>query len=226
MHRFLLSIPLLLFSLPLFSQEVLRGEISEELEPVYAVFLGLPSPINTETASRWALEDSASAFSGMIYGWAFEYEPGERARMIEEFIELTPLGEVRFGDKRMRVTDTRTENNTLHIWSDYTLSAEQVYRMSAWKASNTIGVNATGYAALQGGAGTSERKMIKFSALEDAAKKAIRAYLRSNNKNRPSTSKGYISLAQFPSFHIANGKWTANAHFRLQLTSVSQFSVY
>jgi hypothetical protein len=98
--------------------------------------------------------------------------------------------------------------------------------MSAWKASNTIGVNATGYASLQGDAGTNERKMIKFSALEDAAKKAIRAYLRSNNKNRPSTTKGYISLAQFPAFHIANGKWAANARFRLQLTSVTPFSVY
>ncbi|MDR3324974.1 MAG: hypothetical protein LBS82_03160 [Spirochaetaceae bacterium] len=204
----------------------MRGGVVVELEPVYAVFLGLPSPIDRETASRWALEDSAAAFSGMIYGWTFEYEPGERARMIEEAVELSPLGAVPFGDERLRVTDVRSGDGILSVWSDYTLAPEQAYRMDAWKASNTVGVNATGTAPLQGAAGAKERRDIKFAALEDAVKKAIRAHLRLTNKNRPGSAAGRIALERFPEFAVADGRWTAHARFRLHVASVTPFAVH
>jgi hypothetical protein len=211
---------------PVFSQEVLRGEISGELEPVYAVFLGLPSPPDNATAALWALEDSAAVFAGMIYGWAFEYEPGERARNIPENIELRPLGTIQSGDERLKVSDARVKGDMLYMWSDYELSSEQAYRVAAWNSQNTIGVNGTGYAPLQGKPGVTERKDIKFSALEEAASRSVRSYLRTQVKNRPRIIKGYIALSRFPLYRIVEGKWAATARFRLQVTEVVPFSVY
>ncbi|MDR2864082.1 MAG: hypothetical protein LBV68_00545 [Spirochaetaceae bacterium] len=216
----------LIFSIPLSAQNVLRGEISEELEPVYAVFLGIPSPIDNKTAILWALEDSAAAFAGMIYGWNFEYEPGERSRNIPETLDLNSLGAIQFGDRRMSISDTRVENDMFYLSSDYTLSPEQEYRIKAWNASTTVGINTIGYASLQGNPGITDRRMIKFSALEDAVKKAIRSYFRSIVKNRPRAIKGYIALSQFPSFRIAHGQWAATARFRLQMSEIVPFSVY
>jgi hypothetical protein len=216
----------LVLAVPAFSQDVLRGEISGEMEPVYAVFLGLPSPLDNATAVLWALEDSAAAFSGMIYGWAFEYEPGERARNISENIELRPLGTIQSGDERLKVSDARVKNDMFYMWSDYELSSEQAYRIAAWNSQNTIGVNATGYAPLQGKPGITERKEIKFSALEEAACQSIRSQLRTRVKNRPRIIKGNIALSHFPLYRIVEGKWAATARFRLEVTEVVPFSVY
>jgi hypothetical protein len=221
---FLFIMPMIVSSL--WAQEILRGEVSEELEPVYAVFLGLPSPLDKETAALWALEDSATAFSGMIYGWYFEYEPGERARNISENIEMRPLGEIQTGDERLKVSDARIEGDMFYVWSDYYLSTEQLYRIENWKSQNTIGVNATGYSSLQGKPNITARKEIKLSALENAAGESIRAHLRTRIKNRPRMIKGYIALSQFPVYRIAQGKWAATARFRLQVTEIVPFSVY
>jgi hypothetical protein len=211
---------------PVFSEEILRGEIIEELEPVWAVFLGLPSPLDSATAALWALEDSAAAFAGMIYGWQFEYEPGERARNLAENIEMRSLGEIRSGDERLKVSDARIKGDAFSMWSDYHLSSEQIYRIESWKSQNVIGVNATGYSSLQGKAGVTERKDIKFSALEDAACRSIRSYMRSQIKNRPRIIRGYIALSQFPVYRIVEGKWAATGRFRLHITEVIPFSAY
>jgi hypothetical protein len=229
-----------LFCLSLFApnimaaQEVLRGEVVEELEPLWAVYLGEKSPLDNETVSRWALEDSAEAFSAMIYGWYFEYVPGEKARGIREHIELKKQGEIVYGDSALRVSDTKVLNGALRMCSDYELSPEQSYRVRGWKGAMTVGVNATGHSPLQGlpisdtqaDAQTYERKTLKFAALEDAASLAIRSYMRTQTKLRPRLICGYIALSQFPDFNIVNGMWASRARFRLQISEVVSFAAY
>ncbi|GMO47994.1 MAG: hypothetical protein Ta2B_30100 [Termitinemataceae bacterium] len=225
--KFALHISLIFFFCQsVFSQEVLRGEICVELEPVYAIDLGVSSPIDNSTAVRWALEDAQSAFSGMIYGWSFEYTPPNKARQIEESLDLTGLGLVQFGDEKMLVSDVRKENDLFFVWVDYQLNDMQKKRLTAWNSHAAFNANSQGYGALMGEAGITDRRDIKKGALEDAVKKAILAKLRLLYKNRPLRASGYISLSKFPIFRLKSGRWSCVASFRIEITGIENYSAF
>jgi hypothetical protein len=86
------------------SADMLRIELSVEMEPLYLDDLGIDSPIDIKTARLWALEDSAEIFSALLYGWDFEYEPGELAREHTEYLSLKPIGRVKTDDSRIKTS--------------------------------------------------------------------------------------------------------------------------
>ena len=67
---------------------------------------------------------------------------------------------------------------------------------------------------------------IKQTALEDAARSAIRTMLRGSERNRPKAAEGFISLAEFPSFWMDAGQWAARGRFRVSITEVVPFAAY
>jgi hypothetical protein len=206
--------------------EDLRGEVSVEMEPVYALFLGVPYPLDGETASRWAREDAAAAFSGMIYGWSFVYEPGERARSIPESLELEARGEVQAGDSELSVTDTAVRDGVFYMTADYPLDHARQNRMRQWRSAAVSRVQATGYGPLQGWAGVTDRRQIKEAALQDAMKKAVRQKIRLTERNRPRAVTGLIALSKFPLYRMNNGQWAATAEFRIEITETIPFAAY
>jgi hypothetical protein len=115
----------------------------------------------------------------MIYGWDFFYEIGEKARDLEEQLSLTERGRVAFADPRLSVTDAAADPHRLTIWIDYAPDEAQERRLAAWKAGDFKPVKGLGTAPfsapLEG----------KRAALEDAARAALRAYLRGTERNRP-----------------------------------------
>jgi hypothetical protein len=204
--------------------EELRGEVSVEVEPVYALFLGAPYPLDGETASRWAREDVAAAFSGMIYGWNFVYEPGERARGAAESLELEARGGIRPDDPALVVTDTDERDGVFYMTADYSLDYARKNRMRQWQSSPVV--QAAGYGPLQGWAGVTDRRQIKETALQDAMKKAVRQKLRLTERNRPRAATGLIALSKFPLYRMNNGQWTAAAEFRIEIMEITPFAAY
>jgi hypothetical protein len=219
---------LLLCAAPLVlqAQEALRGEVAIDLEPVYAVFLEAPYPLDAETAGRRALAESAMFFSAMIYGWSFRYDIGERVRGIAEEFELTPLGTIPAGDPGLRVTDAHVRDRRFYLWTDYRLNEAQQRRFRAWKSGAVRTAQAVGYGPLGGPENAAGWLDIKRKALEDAARAAVRAMLRGNERNRPREARGFISLAAFPRYFIDSGQWAASARFRVELTGLAPFSAY
>jgi hypothetical protein len=209
-----------------FSQDVLRGEVCVELEPVYAQFLGVPYPLDSATATQWAVEDAAAAFSGIIYGWAFSYEPGEAARGIQEFLELRALGEIRTDDTRLELTDAAIRNGLFYLQADYAVDEAQKKRLLAWKSAPVSSAQSLGYGPLQGEQGVVERRQIKETALKNAMKKAIRKKLRISEKNRPGAATGYIALSKFPLYGMQDGMWAAGAEFKIEIKSIVPFAAY
>jgi hypothetical protein len=204
--------------------EELRGEVSVEMEPVYALFLGVPYPLDGDTASRWAREDAAAAFSGMIYGWAFVYEPG--ARGASESLALEARGGIQPGDPALTVTDTDERDGVLYMAADFSLDYARQNRMRQWRSAAVSVVQATGYGPLQGWAGVTDRRQIKGTALQDAMKKAIRQKVRLTERNRPRAVTGLIALSKFPLYRMNNGQWAAAAEFRIEVTGIIPFAVY
>ncbi|GMO21018.1 MAG: hypothetical protein LBG79_08325 [Spirochaetaceae bacterium] len=217
---------LLLLSSQRSQEVVLRGEAAVDLEPVYLVRLGEKTVIDAETAAIWALEECADAFSGMVYGWEFDYEPGERARSLKEKLTLTALGSIKSEDPRIKISSASIRDNVYYLWCDFNLSVEQQFRLRTWNSADKKERAVRGYSPLEGPEGITERKMIKQSALEDAMKKAIRAALAEKERNRPRIAHGKIALSAFPIYRIFAGNWAAQARFRVEITEVIPFSAY
>lgn len=204
---------------------VIRGEVYVDFEPIYAGHIDEDYPLDVPMASRRALEELALFFSGMIFGWAFNYEIGERARGIEENLELEAVDVIQFGDPAMRVTDTEIRDMRLRVWADYHLNDSLQRRMQMWRTGTIRNAQATGY----GPSYLEEYPgwiTVKKMALEDAARAALRASLQGSERNRPKEAAGFISLASFPRYYISGGRWAASARFRVQVNEIIPFAVY
>jgi hypothetical protein len=202
------------------AEEVLRIRVSAELEQVVPRFIEDPTASGREAAQRSALAQASLVLGGMIYGWDFDYEIGERVRGIAERFTLTERGRVVFGDPRLTVTDAETNGDELSIWTEYRPDEAQMRRLAAWKSGGAKPVTGLGTAAL-----TDEAEG-KRAALEDAARAAIRAFLRGTERNRPKEARGAIALVAEPRWWIESGRWTSSARFRLFIDEIVPFSAY
>jgi len=204
---------------------VIRGSVSVDFENIYAGHVDEEYPLSSESASKRALEEAALFFSAMIHGWSFSYDVGEKARKIDEKLELTPLGKIQFGDPSLVVTESEIKDMQLIIWADYHLSDAMQKRMQVWRTGMIRNAQATGYAPI-----SFETYpgwiAVKQLALEDSARAALRAALRGSERNRPKQVTGFISLASFPRYFIDSGRWTVAARFRVQITEIIPFAAY
>jgi hypothetical protein len=209
---------LLCLVLPLSAQEVLRGEVKIELEQIRGFLedAGENRMLSVAEARAAALEEAARYFGGMIYGWSFHYEVGERARNIEEKLELVPLGTVISGDPRLEVTDVQLNGPNLYLWAGYRPEETQRYRLAKWKAGSVRTAQGYGQSPLEN----------KYAALEDAARAAIRAMLRGSERNRPREASGYVSLAAFPRYWVGGGQWAASGRFLVEILEIQPFAAY
>jgi hypothetical protein len=215
-----------LVGFPLFSQdyvpETLRGEVRIELEPVYGGYVDEKYPLDTDTASRRALEEAAMFYSGMIYGWSFHYDIGEKARGIAEIFELEPLGSIPWGDGGLRATDVEITDGQVRLWTEFRLSEAQKRRVSMWQMANVRTTQAMGFGPLGPQRENEPREgqmsgwlAIRKASLEDAARASVRAMLRGSERNRPKEVTGFISLSAFPRYFMDSGQHLPGSRLKL-----------
>jgi len=232
---FLFSFLFLSFLLP--AQDVLRGEVRVQLEPIFGFNVDEEYPLDIKAAYSRALQEAAMFFSAQIYGWSFHYDVGERARGIEEVFDLNPLGEIRWGDPGLYVTHADFINwesqpttyrfaTILSAWMDYRPTDAQRRRLEMWKKGSIRPAQAVGYSSLGGSGENPAWLAIKKNALEDSARAAVRAMLQGSEKNRPKEVTGFISLESFPLFYMESGRQAAHARFRVEITEIIPFAAY
>jgi hypothetical protein len=211
---------------PIMAQEVLRGEVMIELEPIYGSYTDIDYPLTNDQAYLRALEEGALFFSASIYGWSFDYDIGEVARGIAEHFELNPLGEIRWGDPGLKVTHADFRDSRLWVWMDYHPAESQARRIQSWRSGTARTVQATGYGPMEIPGDDSMWLSIRKAALEDAARAAIRAMLRGSERNRPKEVRGYVGLQTFPLFRVEAGYWTCFARFYVEIIEIVPFAVH
>jgi hypothetical protein len=162
----------------------------------------------------------------MIYGWSFEYEPGEKARRLSEHITLVPQGTVDTREHALKTDLVQKTDTRITVWTDYHLSELQNRRSQSWKAAGSIETQASGTGALDLSPIAAKDIMTRDGALEDAARRAIRARLRALERNRPRRARGTLALAAFPQYSIHDGALTVQARFRLKITEIEPYAVY
>jgi hypothetical protein len=208
------------------AQEVLRGEVMIELEPIYGAYVDEKYPLEKEDAYKRALEEAAMFFSAQIYGWSFDYDIGERARKIPENFELNSLGTITWGDPGLRVTHAEFRDMRFWAWMDYRPGNSQLRRINAWKTGMIRNAQAVGYGPPGGPVEMSDWLSVRKTALEDAARAAVRAMLQGSERNRPKEAHGFISLQTFPAFFMDGGRWACSARFRIEIKEIVPFSTY
>jgi hypothetical protein len=201
------------------------------MEPIYGLKVEEKYPLDAEALRRRALEEAAMFYSAMIYGWSFHYDIGERMRGLTEEFELTPLGTIPWGDPGLFATDVELRDMRFHLWTDYRMTDTQKRRTAMWRSGGMRNIQAIGHSGPLGGqaeaaAENGDWMSIRQACLEDAARAAIRAILRQEERNRPREVTGFISLAAFPQYWMDSGRLAASARFRFQVTEIVPFAAY
>ncbi|MDR1654645.1 MAG: hypothetical protein LBR96_01505 [Treponema sp.] len=226
----LLSITVFVFCLPILIhaqvQEVLRGAVRIDVEPPSPLYMDEEIPPRPDTLRRRALEESALYYGAMIYGWSFRYEIGERARGIAEEIELEKLGSIVWGDPALRPTDARLLGSQFLLETDYYLNEVQLRRRAAWKSGTVKSIQGYGTGPLGGPESEEGWLALKEEALKDAARAALRGFLRGQERNRPKTVNGFICLAAFPRYFTDSGYLKASGRFLADITEVRPFAAW
>jgi hypothetical protein len=114
----------------------------------------------------------------------------------------------------------------LRVWADYRLSDMQQRRMRIWRTGTIRNAQATGHCPMAGPSPDSTWLDIRNAVMKDAARAAVRAMLRGDERNRPKEAAGFISLASFPRFYVESGQWAAVVRFRVQINEIIPCSAY
>ncbi len=201
------------------SAEYLEGEFWVELEPFVSAE-GDEYPLSRETALRRLLEEARYSFSGMVYGFTFEYVPSDRSRQVEERFVLRPLAEIPWGDRALKVRETRVQDTRLYARIRYDLAEFQVLRLAGWD-SNTIPVDR----------GEGRKNLFlgyreKLRAVEDAVRNGILGHLRARHFNRPREAKGDVLLTAVPRVSIREGAYEAVVGIRLVVRDLEPYRLF
>jgi len=179
---------------------------------------GAPRPKDAQTNE--ILKEAQYVFSGMIYGFSFSYTPPDTTRGVAGSFELKPIAEIKWGDPKLKVLDTRIEKNRLIARVLYTLVPYQ----ESWKQGWDSNVYPTAT-----GRGTSRYFLSydeKMASYREAMKEAIRDYLRQRIYNKPKKVTGELVLRGSPYTIIDAGRYVTTVTVKLRIDKVEPYTVF
>ena len=221
-NRLLICIALIVqLSYPLFGfdeWDTLTGEFWVELDP--AIKEDQSYPLTSQEAAEILLDEARFVFSGMIYGFEFEYTPYDQTRGVEEIFNLDPIAEIPWGDPALTVVQMRVSNNRRFALIRYAPKDHQIRWLQAWESN--INPKATGLGKADLFKGVDEKR----NAFREAIKEAVRGYLRQRILNKPKEIRGELVLADVPYVIIDAGTYLAKTEVRLRIDEVIPYRQY
>ena len=158
--------------------------------------------------------------SGMVYGWNFVYVPYDKARGVEEYLEVTEIVSSDVIKGGITYTSPWISDNNLNCWVEYTRTDSQIQNYNLWSSIQNPVIGGIGYASVEKG----------FEGIEEAArealKDAIRNYYRKTIKNKPKEINGAVLIRNFPTLGISSGRYVINLDFFLECGKIIEYSVY
>ena len=158
--------------------------------------------------------------NGMVYGWNFVYVPYDKARGVDEYLEITeivPSDVIRGG---IKYTSPWISDHNLNCWVEYTRTDSQVQSYNLWASIQNPVIAGIGYGSVEKG----------FEGIEEAAreslKAAIRNHYRKTIKNKPKEITGSVLIRKFPTLGIDSGRYVINLDFFLECGRIVEYSVY
>lgn len=170
---------------------------------------------------RQALTElSRTVLEGMTFGWRFTYTPFDKQRQVAEVFELVPIQPIDSSDTRLSLTELRAQYPYLYCWAEYRISDAMTRRWAEWKTIAAITAK---------GRGSADRKQELDGirqAYREAAKSAVRGYLRKNLKNKPQRVTGEMLIRDNPRLYASGGKFTAELTVFLSIKEVIPYEAF
>ena len=177
-------------------------------------------PLTEEEAYQLVFEEARLVFSGMIYGYRFTYTPFDKTRGVEEYFALSPLAEISWGDKNLRLVYKEVSDNRLWARFVYELEKFQEARIESWQT-----------LSIPYDMGSGEGKIIlgmkeKDTAREMAVKEAIRNHLRPKILNKPREITGEVLLLEGPSTVLRAGTYSTTVKVKIDIKEIIPYTIY
>ena len=158
--------------------------------------------------------------NGMVYGWNFVYVPYDKARGVEELLEITEIVSSDVIRGGINYVSPWISDNNLNCWVEYTRTDSQVQSYNLWASIQNPVIAGIGYGSVEKG----------FEGIEEAAreslKAAIRNHYRKTIKNKPKEITGSVLIRKFPTLGIDSGRYVINLDFFLECGRIVEYSVY
>lgn len=189
-----------------------------EFDPIVAD--GSERPFPEDLVLERALSEIQYAVSGMVYGYRFEYIPGDPSRDLAESFVMQPYATIPRGDSSLSVHQTWVDQNRLYVRVGYDVQAEQLAWFQGWRSGANERSTGVGTSSLFLGPGH------KTEAIQDAVRHAVREHVRAQVFTRPRQINGAALLAESPQFAVVRGNYQATVDVLLQIDSVESFGTY
>lgn len=136
---------------------------------------------------------------GMVYGWEFVYTPSDKARGVEEYLEIKEIVSSDYLKGGIKYSSPWFQNNRFNCWCEYKRNDSQVQNYNLWSSIQNPIIHGRGYGDIS----------IGFDGLKDAAydalKNAVRDHYRSVIKNKPKEITGSVLIRDIPTIGIDAG---------------------
>ena len=222
---FILVILLIFSSLDLSAYTAENGIIDLDLwtevtETIPALDKDENSYLSESEIYRRTLEDAVWIISGMIYGFAVTYTPLDLSRKVDEYLEITPLASIVWGDDKLEVVDTWFRNGKLSMQVRYFPDDTQITRLKLWESnifpdSEGIGVVSV-FSGYQG----------RVESIKQSIKEAIRNYLRIRNTNKPREINCKVLINEPPYTILDAGGYKSKVKITIKISEIMPYSYY
>lgn len=216
----------------------LRAEFPADLESVPPVpgFPGVPDPLYSprvpdKEVALAILEEARWVFAGMVWGFSYRYTPSDKARAIAELFQAEPRGELPLGYPGVHFPSVRQEGFTVYATVEWVLSPADRSEYGAWAgapyASGQGQGSARAYLPGRGGEDTGLGQVVaRREAILDAARSAVREYLRGITHNKPREATGSFAFAGPPRVILREGNWIATVRLRISVDDITSYGSY
>ncbi len=190
-----------------------------ELEPVVRIDAG-QYPVPVDKAEKTVLEEARVMLSGMVYGWTFDYTPANSARSVSESFSLTPIAQIPWGSRRLRILETQVEDEKLWARASYSMDDSEAARRTSWESVTTLLSQGQGKADVMKGP---EAKSLSF---QDAVRDAIRLALHGAYVNAPRQIQGDVVLWDDPQTTVRSGMYRTAVTVRILVRQVVPYRIF
>jgi hypothetical protein len=192
-------------------------EVSEtipSMEPEDDIYLS-----DSEIYKR-TLEDAVWIISGMIYGFDVIYTPLDRSRSVEEFLNISPIATIPWGDEKLKIVETWFQNGKFSMHVRYSPDSSQALRLKLWESNIFPEAEGTGTTSIFSG------YKGRIESIKEGIKEALRNYLRIRNLNKPREITCRVLLNTSPYTIMNAGRYKSKVGITIKFNDVTPYSYY
>ena len=176
--------------------------------------------LTDDEISHRVLEDAAWIISGMVYGFDVIYTPLDLARNVDEYLEVTPIASIPWGDEKLEIIDTWVSNGKFSLQVRYFPDDAQITRLKLWESNlfpNAEGIgNVSIFSGYQG----------RVRSIKTGIKEALRNYLRIRKTNKPREIRCRVLLSEVPYTILDAGGYKSRIKITIKFTEIIPYSYY